>query len=264
MPRRALLLVCLACLPTWAVAAEDIFQTTTEFDVTVTTTDLIDAIQETQDFWYPVRQYVGSEKFAFGDTDSRKQAAEFIRKVNNRLADQLFSQDDAASTDLIQYLSSRLRLFATYRELHATIGDDHLTMAIKECWEHELRVAHAVDRQQRAQAMSLAGQHVEEYADSIGLDADQCQTCAKLWNRAGLLWSKLHDSQAGQIMLVYEREVDQCDPQLAQLIRDVVCAADWAQITKTQQRVLRRIDFERAWVDLQRYRGERVARLTSE
>lgn len=259
MARIAILVAAVLLPASLAPAHEEIFQTTTEYGVTVTTTDLVDAIQETQDFWYPVRAYIASDKFAAADPATRKQAAEFIRKVNNRLADQLFSQDESKAIDLIGYLSTRLRLFATYRELRTIVGDDPLTMSVKEHWENELRAAHAHDGERRVEALALARAHVQYRVDDVTVDCDARNRCLALFDRAAQLWSRSHDSQAGKIMLEYEREVNGCDPQLAELIRDIVCAADWAQVVKTEQRVLKRADFERAWVDWRAYRGSRVA-----
>lgn len=260
MVGRALLTALLIGSASLAVANDDIFKETTEFGVTVTTTDLIDAIQETQDFWYPVRMYVGSDKFAEADAATRQQAAELIRQVNNRLADQLFSQDDAASLDLIDYLGTRLRLFTTYRELRTTVADDHATISIKDHWERELRAAHALGRDRRTTALQAARVRVTAHVKTVGVAEDRHPVCLNLWDRAGQLWSRLNDSQAGKIMLEYERQVEQCEPPLAQLVRDVVCAADWAQITK-QDRLVKRADFERAWCELAPYRGARVATL---
>lgn len=257
-------LTAIACACVLAAGAQvqgnDLIRETTEFGITVSPRQLFDAIHETQEYWPPVRRHITSERFEEADLATRKQAAEFIRQVNNRLADQMFGGDEAASLDLLDYIAARIRLMSIYRELRGEIDADELTLAVKERWEQDIRALHPLSKEERAARLAADDGELHAVYHKLGLCDAHCEACADLWRRAAPVAMRLHDTQAGAMMLEYERTLEQGDPQVFALLRQVVLASDWATITKSDERTLRRADFERAWTDLERLRGERTAR----
>lgn len=242
-------------------ADEEILATTTEFGITITPTQIYDAIQQSQDFWTPVRHHIASERFAEGEPAVRRQAADFIAKVNNRLADRLFSDDEAAAVDLIDYITTRLRLIAVYRQLRSTIGNDELVLSVKCHWDQELRDLCALAPDRQAARILDSNVEMNRLFAQAGLSEDKVARCVELWQTAAQVTLRLNQTAAGQMMVEFQREVEALDPPLATLIYDVVVTADWAEITRPDGTMLNRAHFERAWVEVKKQRSQRIARL---
>lgn len=244
-----------------SAADEEILTTTVEFGITISPSQIFDAIQESQEFWGPVRHYIASDKFAEGDPAVRREAAEFIRKVNDRLEEQMFRRDEQASIDLINYLATRLRMITLYRSLRATVGDDELALAIKADWERELRhLASLEDKDREARLLEVQAEMQAIYG-KLGLDEAQSGRCSEIWNTLTAVSNRLNSTSTGQIMLSYEREVRASDSALSVLICEVVYTADWAEITRPEGTTMSRANFEQAWIDLKKSRSQRIARL---
>jgi hypothetical protein len=242
-------------------ANDEILATSTEFGITVTPTQIYDAIQESQEFWAPVRGYIASDKFDEGDPAMRREAAEFIRRVNNRLADQLFSDNEADSIDLIDYLSTRLRIIEVYRRVRATVGDGRV-IPIKSQWESRIRELRELAADARLAALPQAEEELARLYARLDLTSEQADECLRLWRTAVGLYARLIATEAGQIMAEYEREVSTLDPPLATFIADVVWTADWAEITRPERTLMNRASFERAWRQLEPHRRARTARIS--
>lgn len=249
-----LLVVCAAPL-----RAEEELQPTTEWGITITPEQLYDAIQETSDFWPPVRAHLTSEGFSGGDEASRRYAADFIARVNSHFHDRLFGDDEQAALDLFDYLAARLRQFELYRQLRGQINDDALLVDLKAEWERDLRDAHGVPEAARAQRLVELVAEQKRDMTAAGLAPEVIDEAGGTWDRVAQATLRMHSTAAGQAMIRFEKEAKQARLDDAQLIRSVVAAHDWAQITKPAGAMLQRADFQRAWLELDQLENRRTA-----
>lgn len=234
-------------------------QPTTEFGLTITPEQLYDAIQETQDFWPPVRAHIAGEEFTVADLETRRQAAEFIADVNDHLHDRLFGDDEAVAMDLMTYLGARLRVFEFYRQLRAAVADDAAMVELKTRWERRLREINELPETERAAQYDDLVASIDTEMQSLEVPDERRAAALPLWQVQVQAIARMNTTGAGRQMLVFEQQVKHSDSALADLIRQVVSSSDWAQITKTKQTSLLRDDFLAAWQTLAEYEAARTA-----
>lgn len=252
------LVIVLVALANSPSRAQDL-EPTTEFGLTITPNHLYDAIQETQDFWPPVRAHLSGDSFVVADLETRQQAADFIGKVNDHLHDRLFGDDEATAIDLMDYLAARLRVFELYRQLRAAVSNDSAMTELKTRWERRLREINELPEAERAAQHDELIAYIGTEMESLGLPAERRTAALKVWQVQVQAIARMNTTGAGRQMLVFEQQVKHSEPALADLIRLVVATADWAQITKTKTTSLLREDFIEAWHELAQYEAARTA-----
>lgn len=257
--RWAFVAVLLAACVAPAGAQDDELQPTTEFGITIVPDQIYDAIQETQDFWSPVRHQIVNAAYIGTDAATRKQTADFFKHVNDQLHDRMFGGDEAQALDLIDYLSTRLRVFHCYRELRTVVGDDLTFVELKQTWDKGLREANTLTADGRPAAVAALVQQVTAEMQRASLTAPQIEKAAPLWRTVGAASARLNATSAGQMMLGFERDAKTKETRVAELIRSVADTADWALITKSEKSLLKGSDFSRAWQELEKIDSPKTA-----
>lgn len=260
MPRHVcLLLVALLAVAARSYAEEDELQPTTEFGITIVADQIYDAIQETQDFWAPVRHQIVNAAYIGADDATRKQTAAFFKRVNDQLHDRMFGGDEEQALDLIDYLSTRLRVFHCYRRLRATVADDTVFVALKHSWDRGLRDANTLDAAARAAAIEQLVAQLDAQMRAASLATEKVEQAVALWQTVGSATGRLNATEAGAMMLGFERDAKASEERVAELIRTVADTADWALIAKDEKTLLKGSDFARAWQDLEKAAAPRTA-----
>ncbi len=258
--RIALVVVLLSALTVSARAQDDELKPTTEFGITIQPDQIYDAIQETQDFWAPVRHQIVNAPFIGSDAATRQQTAEFYKHVNNQLHDRMFGGDEAQALDLIDYLSTRLRVFSCYRELRSIVADDGAFIELKLTWDKGLREANTHTGAARTAAVDALVKQLETEMRAASLEPAKIDKALPVWKTVGAASSRLNATGAGQMMLGFERDAKSKDMRVAELIRSVADTADWALITKSEQKLLKGSDFAQAWQQLEKIESPKTAR----
>ena len=251
--------ILLAVCTSNSLRAQDL-EPTTEFGLTITPNHLYDAIQETQDFWPPVRAHLAGDQFTVADQETRRKAAQFIAKVNDHLHDRLFGDDEAMAMDLMDYLGARLRVFELYRQLRATVEDDAALVELKTRWERRLRELNELPEAGRAAQHDDLVAYIATEMETLGVELPRQTPALEIWKTQAQAIARMNTTGAGRQMLVFEQQVRNSDRELADLIRLVVSTADWAQITKTKTTSLLRDDFVQAWQQLSQFEAEHTAK----
>ena len=257
--RFALVVVLLGALTVPAWAQDDELKPTTEFGITIEPDQIYDAIQETQDFWSPVRHQIVNAPYIGSDLATRQQTADFFKKVNDQLHDRMFGGDEAQALDLIDYLSTRLRVFNCYRELRAIVKDDVAFVELKTSWDKGLREANTLSVAARATAVEALVKQLEAEMSSAALVESQIAKAVPVWKTVGAASARLNATGAGQMMLGFERDAKAKDVRVGELIRAVADTADWALISKAEQKLLKGSDFALAWQALEKVEGPKTA-----
>jgi hypothetical protein len=227
--------------------------TTTEFGITVTQEQIINAISESQDFWPGVRKHIVSEKFPVADAAVRAQAAKVLKDVDSRLSQLMFSANQAQAQELVEFIANRLRKFSMYRDLRTTLADDALTCRLKERFEFGHRAICQLPEDKRAAAHVelLAEVKAEMVAARVG--DDTLTKAMEKWERLGQNMDRMHRSAPGALMQEFENQLRAGDPKLKLLMASIVRAADWAVITQTESKPLKAADFVAAWESCLKY-----------
>jgi hypothetical protein len=261
MIRRSWMTICVAAI--WGSAcaahAQEDLAATTELGITITPDQMYDAIQETQDFWPPVRHYIASDQFPLGTEATRRQASDFFKGVNDGLHDRLFGEDEAAALDLFDYLAARLRYFELYRQLRAALDDDHRLVALKADWEGQLREIGDLDPQARNTRIHESVDQMVAQVRSQPVELAQVAAVGEAWHNIAAAYIRMNETAAGQMMIGFENDAKAYPEELGLVIRAVVQAQDWAQVVKPAGKLLRRADFEAAWTELERLGAVRTA-----
>jgi len=247
--RIVLLATAVGLLPLFvsAAVAQDAIQTTTVFGITVTQDDVINAIQENQDFWGPVRRHIVGSEFAVADVTVREETVALLKQIHDALHAQLFERDEAAAADLIEYLTMRLRRFALYRRLRSQLNDDAAFAGLIEHWEQIQRDTAPLARAERDAAvakalaalpthLTIAGVPEAKHAAAIGVLEQQAQCMAAM-----------DATETGRIMIDFQVKARAHDTAVTDLLRTVAAAADWAFVTKTDGESIGRTHFVKAW-----------------
>jgi|GEM_PF-2282016 len=242
----------------WAPAQDDL-QPTTELGVTVTPDHIFDAIQETTDFWPPVRAYVKGEKFQVATPASREATAAFLKQAHSFLHDQLFEKDEATAMDLIDYLSWRIRKFVFLRRIRQSLQNDSLLVLSKDDWEQLRRDANELPAERQDVARAAIPTEMSRRMVAAGVEGPKVEEVVELWRRIAVCEQHMSDTETGQGMLEFEQQAKEFDRATASLIRDVVSAAEWTLIAKPTGTLASYGDFQPAWDSLQKLRAAHTA-----
>ena len=232
-----------------AVTAQDL-PTTTDHGITITPDDLTNAIQQTQDFWGPVRKLLHSEECTIAELAKRKEAAAFLKQVHDNLHTRLFEMGDEVAMDLIDYLGKRLRMYEVYRKLRATIGDDAVTYVLVDRWGYDFRVLHLLPKNEQPAKIAELLVRMNEEMKAAGVAEAKLADAAKLWTVQADVIEKMAATGAGQMMLDYERKGFALEKSVGDLLADISLSADWAQIINAPSATIGREDFVKAWSSL--------------
>ena len=230
--------------------AQDDLEPSTELGVTITPDDIYDSIQETSDFWPPVRTFVEGPKFSCASDANRQQAGAFLKQVHRYLHDQLFEKGEAEAYDLIEYVTWRLRKFAFLRQLRDALGNDELFARVKADWDRLHREANDLPEAEREAARANIPDQVIQQLAAAGVDAKVRKTALETWQQVATCSQYMDATEAGRQMLVYEQQAKQLDYHTARLMRDVVAAAEWALIVKPDGHFITLVDFQTSWNEL--------------
>lgn len=242
-----------------AVVAQDDLQPTTELGVTVTPDDIYDSIQETTDFWPPVRAYVGGARFEVSTPEARKATEAFLKQAHTFLHDQLFEKDEATAMDLINYLSWRIRKFAFLRQMREVLNDDALLAALKDDWERLQREANDLPNDQQQAARTAIPTAMASRMNAAGVEQQQSDQVLEMWRQIAVCVEHMDATESGQGMLEFEEQAKALDLTTATLIRDVVSAAEWTLIIKPAGTLVEHTDFRPAWDGLLKLRAAHTA-----
>jgi hypothetical protein len=240
-------------------ADDDALRTTTEFGITVTPEDLTDAIEETQQFWEPIRLLVGSKDFEAGDLETRKQAMDLFTQVQEGIYKQLFEGDEAAAQDLVDYLGLRIRKFIIYRDLRKAMSEDLALAQLVERWERAHRDINALPKEEWSKRRQAVLELIGEEMKSLGLSEAQRVATQPIWETLNQCIVRMNDTQTGGMMIGFEHKARQMDRPVGELLRNVINAGDWAMIKKTGKEPLGVEDFKSSWAQLADLRAKRLS-----
>lgn len=232
--------------------------TTHDHGITITPDHLTTAIQETQDFWGPVRKHLVSDGFNVAHVDLRQQAVAFLKTVHDGLHDQLFQKTETEALDLIHYLGHRLRRFEVYRRLRGEIGDDAVMVGLIGTWESKFReidVAAAADRPAKVELLLV---DVEKQMQQDRVAPEKIAAAMKLWRAQADVFQKMAATEAGKMMIDFEAKAAKLDPQVAELLLTISNAADWVLICREGEGTIGRDDFIKAWERLNELRTKQA------
>lgn len=257
MLRRTLLSM-LALMPAWfeSASAQDL-PTTTEFGVTITADQITDAIQESQDFWGPVRSYLASDAFP-GEKAARESAGALLKRVNDELQRRLFDADEPTAQDLIQYLTHRLRKFELYRRLRVELANDAALAALVERWEHAQREIGTLPEAERPERQKGVLALLPDEMAALGVPAEKASQTLPLWQHLAGVQARMCGTEAGKCIMVYEQDAQQLDRAAGEVIGRVAAAADWVLIVRVAGHEIGRADFEHALRQLAELRDRRL------
>ena len=94
---------------------------------------------------------------------------------------------------------------------------------------------------------------------SAQLEPAQIEKALPVWKTVGDASARLNATGAGQMMLGFERDAKSKDVRVGELIRSVANTADWALISKSEQKLLKGSDFARAWQELEKIESPKTA-----
>lgn len=237
--------------PVCASNADEAIQTTTEFGITVAPDEIYDAIQETGDFWPAVRSYLTCEECTLEDPEICQQAANVIKDVNRHLYNRLFGGDDQSAYDLIDYVAARLRANLVRRRLREIMQDDAAFVQSKVHWEQAHRLRRRLPGIGTGNAEKVVTK-MHGVMQSLGISAEKIDEAMIQWECLAQVEARRDSTEAGRQMLEFEREIIKGDQQLAELMRSIMTASDWAQITKPENHLVKRRDFVEACHELAR------------
>lgn len=243
----------------FGVAQAQDLPTTHDFGITITPDDLTTSIQETQDFWGPVRKHLLSADCTLATIELRTEAAAFLKSLHDAMHDQLFGKGEPEAHDLIQYLGHRMRMFEVYRRLRTAVGDDAALVALIGTWQYELRNVHKLPAAERAAPLAALPLRMVEEMKSRGLDEQRTAEAAKLWALQADVDAKMAGTLAGAIMIDFENKAAGLDVKVAETLRHISEAADWVLIIRETGREIGRADFLAANAYLTECRGKQAA-----
>lgn len=233
-----------------AASGQDL-PTTTEHGITIGPDELVAAIQESQDFWGPVRTYLVSPDCTSMTQVEREQAVAFLKRIHEGLQQRLFDRTEADAVDLVNYLSHRLRMFEVYRGLRTAIADDALTVGMIQEWEGAFREIHTHPVDQRAAKIASLVTHMEGRMKAAGLDDAKVAAAQKLWVVQADVVEKMATTGAGQMMVDFEiLGGKELTIPVGQFLLDVSSAADWVTITRETGATIGREHFVKAFGEL--------------
>ncbi|MCE9605808.1 MAG: hypothetical protein K8U03_13010 [Planctomycetia bacterium] len=246
----------LICSMASGLQAQDL-PTTHDHGITISPDHLTGAIQDSQDFWGPVRKYLVSEECSIDEAARRAEAVAFLKRVHDGLHERLFNGTETEAVDLVDYLGHRLRMFEVYRKLRTTVGDDALLVGLIRDWEAEFRSIHKLPLAEQA---AKADQLVIEMTRKMQLgklDEAKIVEASKLWKIQASVVEKMSATHAGKMMIHFETtEGDKLAVEVGALLLTISSAADWVLITREVETSIGRDAFVKAYAELQNLRGK--------
>jgi hypothetical protein len=257
--RLVILSLVVASVLGFQAVADEPLKETTEFGITITPDDLSDAIQETQDFWEPVRLYLASEEFD-GPTDAamRKEVVAFFTSIHEGFYQKLFEGDDSNVEDLVDYLGLRLRKFVIYRRLREAIGDDTALAQLVERWERAHRDINALGTEERAPRVAAVLELMRDEMKSLGMSETVTAQATELWDMQSQCLERMAGTETGVMMIGFEHKARQMDRPTGEMIRLIATASDWTLIVKKEKGSAGLAEFKAAWRDLAEMRAKRL------
>lgn len=258
--RLALVAVLGSLLFSASTQAQDL-PTTHDHGITVTPDHLTIAIQETQDFWGPVRKHLLSTECTLGDASPRTEAVAFLKSVHDGLHHRLFDQTEADALDLITFLGHRLRSFEVYRRIRTTLADDVVTLAIVETLQKDLREIHQLPAVERPAHRIALNDKLVAIVKARGATEEKVVAAKQLIDLQLAVLDQIAATGAGQMMIDYEGKAKHLDPAVGRLLLEISTAADWVLITREAGREIGRADFLAACTSLHELRAKQTALL---
>ena len=235
--------------------------TTHDHGITITPDHLTTAIQETQDFWGPVRKHLLSTECTIGDASPRAEAVAFLKSVHDGLHHRLFEQTEADALDLITFLGHRLRSFEVYRRLRATLADDVTTLAVIETLQRDLRDINQLPAAERSAHRTVLSDKLVGIVQSRGAADEKVAAAKQVIDLQLAVLEQIASTEAGKMMIDYEAKAKQLDPSVGRLLLEISTAADWVLITREAGREIGRADFLTACASLHELRAKQTAAL---
>jgi hypothetical protein len=243
----------ICCLASGAQAQD--LPTTHDHGITVSPDHLTSAIQDSQDFWGPVRKYLVSAECSIDESARRAEAVAFLKRIHDGLHERLFNGTEAEAVDLINYLTHRVRMFEVYRKLRATTADDALLVGLIRDWEAEYRSIHKLPLdQQSVKAEALVAETIRKM-QAAQLDETKVAEAGKLWKIQAAVVEQMCATEAGKMMVHFETtEGDKLSREVGSLLLTISSAADWVLITREVPSTIGRESFVKAFAELQHLR----------
>lgn len=239
-------------------SAQDL-PTTHDCGITITPDDLTSSIQETQDFWGPVRKHLLSQECEVGQAGPRTEAAVYLKSVHDALHDRLFGQGEEEAKDLIHYLGHRLRMFETLRRLRVAVADDAVLYALIQKWHDDLWNIHKLPEAEQVGKVDALARHMTDEMKARGLDEARVAEAAKQWAQLATIDEKMAATAAGRMMIHFENKAADLNPQVSETLRQISEASDWVLITRETGREIGRADFLKAHSYLNECRTKQAA-----
>lgn len=250
--------VCFAMLLGTA-AAQDL-PTTHDNGITITPDILAESIQESQDFWGPVRKYLASEDCTVGDPQHRAEAVAFLKGVHDELHHRLFQQTEVEAMDLIKFLGHRIRMFEVYRRLRADIADDVALFGLIEHWEKSLRDdVHSLPAAEHPSKIEQLVVSMDEIGRKHGLTDSKIAAAAKHWKMQGQVVQQIASTGAGQFMIETSQKGKKLDLRVGEILLHISTAADWVLIVREPAQPIGRLDFLKSYASLAEIRSKLTA-----
>jgi hypothetical protein len=244
-----------------SAAAQDL-PTTHDHGITITPDHLTTAIQETQDFWGPVRKHLLSGDCTLGDASPRTEAVAFLKSVHDGLQHRLFERTEADAQDLVLFLSHRLRSFEVYRRLRATLNDDVLTLAVVETLQKDLRDIHELPAAERDAHRTALGEKLVALVKTRGAADDKVTAAKQLVDVQLAVLKQVAATDAGKMLIDFEAKAKKLDPSVGRLLLEISTAADWVLIVREQGREIGRADFLAACAAIHELRAKQTAEIS--
>lgn len=249
--------VCVAMM--FGTAAAQELPTTHDNGITITPDILAESIQDSQDFWGPVRNYLATEDCTVGNPAYRAEAVTFLKSVHDEMHQRLFQRTEAEAMDLIKYLGHRIRMFEVYRRIRTEVGDDTQLFGLIRHWEQAIRDAHSQPQAEHAAKIALVVASMDEVGRKHGLTDAKIAAAAKHWQMQGQVVQQMADSDAGRVMLDFEEKAKKLDLRVGEILLHISTAADWVLIIREQAEPIGRLDFMKSYAALAEIRAKLTA-----
>jgi len=244
-----------------SVHAQDL-PTTHDHGITITPDHLTGAIQETSDFWGPVRKHLLSTECSLGDVETRTAALTYLKQVHDGLHDRLFQQTEVEAMDLIHFLGHRLRSFEVYRRLRATLADDALMLTLMETYQKDLRAVNQLPVSERAAKLQAMHAKLVTAMQSNGIAGEKLAAASQLWDVQTQISRQIAETGAGKMTIEFEGRATQLDTHVGGMLLHITTAADWVLVIRTEGEEIGRNHFLKASSDLEVLHSKQTAAAT--
>jgi len=242
------------CCFSSTLQAQDL-PTTHDHGITISPDHLTGAIQDSQDFWGPVRKYLVSAECSIEAESRRAEAVAYLKRIHDGLHERLFNGTETEAVDLVNYLGHRLRMFEVYRKLRTTVADDALLVGLIRDWENEFRSIHKLPLAEQPAKAELLVAEMSRKMQAAKLDDAKHAEAVKLWRIQMAVVDQMSATSAGKMMIDFETtEGDKLPVEVGALLLTISSAADWVLITRQAEASIGRDSFVKAFAELQHLR----------